>query len=117
MATSRNWWRAGLPRLSVDRLFGRSSCDGERAVVDGCFELNESELAERALTASPVVGPFNPGHNRELDHVTCLPSPAVEHVLLQAREERLHRRVVARGGDAARGSGEPVGAQPLLVAK
>lgn len=41
------------------------------------------------MTAAPVVGPFDPGHDREPKLLASEPAAGVEHVLLQQREETL----------------------------
>ena len=67
-------------------------------------------LSQANLSTAPVVGPFDPGDNRDPQLVTCPPAMAVEDVLLQQREEGFHRRVVTGGTDLAH---RPV--QVLLV--
>lgn len=54
-----------------------------------CFELYRCEFAEPALAASAVVGPFDPGHDRDAEFLAGVPGLAIQHVLLQEREERL----------------------------
>src|SRR5215211_2342059 len=60
------------------------------------LELDRGELAEAALTTPAVVGPFDPDHDRKAQFLSALPASTVQDVLLQQREERLHRRVVGR---------------------
>ena len=42
-----------------------------------------------------MVGPLDPGHDREPEFLASGPGTAIEDVLLQQREEALHGRVVA----------------------
>ena len=53
------------------------------------------------MSASSVVGPFDPGDDRDAKLIAGGPAAPVEHVLLEQREERLHGRVVAGGTDLA----------------
>ena len=55
-----------------------------------------------------VVGPFDPGHDRDAQFLSAGPGAAVEDVLLQQAEEALHRRVVAARRDPAHGSDKAV---------
>jgi len=55
-----------------------------------------------------VIGPLDPGHDGEAEVLASGPAPTVEHVLLEQREERFHRGVVAGGADSAHGSDEAV---------
>jgi hypothetical protein len=59
------------------------------------FELDGRQPTEAGLTATPVVGPLDPGHDRDPQFFASGPDPSVEDVLLQQREEALHRGVVA----------------------
>ena len=86
-----------------------SSREAHGWVHDG-LALPRGQTAQTDLSAAPVVGPFDPGDNRDPQLVTGLPATAVEDVLLQQREEGLHRRVVTGGTDLAH---RPV--QVLLV--
>jgi hypothetical protein len=65
------------------------------------LELDRGEASEAVLPASAVVGVLDPGDDREPELLPDLPAAPVEDVLLQQREERLHRRVVGAGPDAA----------------
>jgi hypothetical protein len=65
------------------------------------FELHRREAAESVLSASAVVGLLDPGDDREAEFVAGRPAPAVQDVLLQQAEERLHGGVVLAGADAA----------------
>jgi hypothetical protein len=65
------------------------------------LKLDRREFAESALPSSAVVGALDPGDDRGSELVPGFPSLAVEDVLLQAREERLHWCVVAARAGAA----------------
>ena len=62
----------------------------ERFEFDGC------ESAKCVLPASPVVGLFDPDNDGEAEFFAGLPAFAVQDVLLQQAEERLHGGVVGR---------------------
>jgi hypothetical protein len=74
------------------------------------IELDRRELAESALPSSAVVGAFDPGNDREAELVAARPALAVEDVLLEQREPRLHRGVVRCRRDAPHRADEPVAA-------
>ena len=70
----------GLPRLQLTRrvwLSSRGSGQLECLVLDGC------EASQSALSASAVVGPFDPGDDRQPQVLPGCPALPVEHVLLQ----------------------------------
>ena len=79
-----------------------------------CLELDWGESAEAVLSPAAVVGPFDPGDDRQAELVAGGPAAAVEDVLLQQREEGLHRGVVAGGADLAHRSEHAVMGQGLL---
>ena len=79
--------------LGLGRLIGDGFDDG--------FELDGGQSAEGCLSPSAVVGALDPGHDRDPQLVAGRPSLAIEDVLLEEREERLHRRVVAGRADLA----------------
>ena len=54
--------------------------------VDG-LKLDWGEATEAALSASAVVGLLDPGHDRQAQLLAGGPALAVEHILLQQREE------------------------------
>lgn len=58
------------------------------------------------MPSSPVVGALDPGHDRQPELLTGGPPMLVENVLLQEREERFHRRVIAHGADPTHRSGQ-----------
>src|SRR5215204_6209650 len=66
-----------------------------------CLQLDRRELPEAALTAPAVVRPFDPDHDRQSQLLSRAPSLAVEDVLLEQREERLHGGVVGAGAAPA----------------
>ena len=67
-------------------------------VHDGLV-LNLGQTAQANLPTAPVVGPFDPGDNREAQLVTDPPATAVEDVLLLQSEEGFHRCIVTDGTD------------------
>lgn len=81
-------------------LLGREWSGVQDLIFDGC------ESSERALTAPTVIGPFDPGDDRDAELVAGFPALPVEDVLLQQREERFHRGVAAGCTDAAHRAGE-----------
>ena len=78
-------------------------------VHDG-LAFQRGQTAQANLSTAPVVGPFDPGDNRDPQLVTSPLATAVEDFLLQQREVGFHRRVVTDGTDLAH---RPV--QVLLV--
>ena len=62
---------------------------------------DRGQSSESGLPASAVISPFDPPNDRGPQLLSGGPGTAVEHVLLQQREERLHGGVVAGGADAA----------------
>lgn len=60
------------------------------------------------MSAPPVVGPLDPGHDRDPEFFAGGPDATVEDVLLQQAEEGLHGRVVAGSSDPPYRSGHPV---------
>ena len=79
------------------------------------FKLDRSQLAEGALASLTVVVPFDPSRDLRAQLVAIFPRLAVEQILPQEREERLHRRVVTGGGDPAHRSAQAMPAQCLGV--
>lgn len=79
-------------------LAGRRGHDG--------FVLDGGQPAEAVLASAAVVGAFLPGDDRQSQLGAGGPAAAVEDVLLQQREEALHRGVVpgltgqSRGGSS-----------------
>lgn len=63
------------------------------------------------MTTSTVIGPFDPGDDREVQILSRFPTSRVEHVVLQQRVERLHRGVVARRRHPSHRADESVIAQ------
>src|SRR5450830_1870177 len=62
------------------------SCRVCGRVVDHLV-LDRGELAEGALASAAVVGPFDPGHDRQAQLVAGVPPAPVQDVLLQQGEE------------------------------
>ena len=59
--------------------------------------LDGGQSAEAGLASAAVVGPFDPGDDRDPQLLAGGPAAPVQDVLLQQREERFHRGVVAGG--------------------
>ena len=81
-------WQVGSRSLS--------GCRGHDGLV-----LDGGQPSESVLTTSSVVGPLDPPDSRDPELFAGGPGAAIEDVLLQQCEERLHGRVVAGGPDAA----------------
>lgn len=62
-------------------------------LVDG-FKFDGGLSTQAALSAFAVVGLLDPGDDRETEVLAGVPALPVQDVLLQEREERLHRAVV-----------------------
>ena len=58
-----------------------------------------------------VVGPLDPGDDRDAQLLAGGPGASVEDVLLQQAEERFHSGVVARGANSAHGPDHAVTGQ------
>ena len=58
------------------------------------LEFHRGEPAEAVLSSAAVVGGLDPGHDRQPELCAGVPAAAVEDILLQQAEERLHRGVV-----------------------
>jgi hypothetical protein len=65
------------------------------------------------MSAPAVVGALDPGHDLEPEFLPGLPPFLIQDVLLQEREERLHRGVVRAGADPAHRPGDPAFLQHL----
>jgi hypothetical protein len=63
------------------------------------------------LASAAVVGPLDPGHDRDPELFAGGPDLTIEDVLLEQGEERLHGGVVATGTDLAHRSDQVVTAQ------
>jgi hypothetical protein len=70
--------------------------------------LDGGQSAEGVFPALSVVGTFDSGDDRDPEFLAGGPPPAVEHVLLQQREEGVHGRIVAGRADPAHRSGQLV---------
>src|SRR5690606_2322565 len=75
------------------------------------LELNGGQPAEGGLATTAVVGPLDPGHDRDPELLPGGPVPAIQDVLLQQREERLHGRVVPGSTHATHRSDHVVSVQ------
>ena len=73
---------------------------GGGRVHDGLV-LDGRQSAQTGLPAPAVIGPLDPGDDRGTELVAAAPRLPVQDVLLQQREERLHRRVIAGRTDSA----------------
>src|ERR1700761_8739787 len=58
------------------------------------LELPWRNITEPAVAAIGVIPPLEPRENLSSGFVSCLKSVSIQHFRLQAREERLHHRVV-----------------------
>ena len=58
-------------------------------------KLDGGEPSEHLLAPAAVEGPLDPGHDREVQLLAGVPALAVQDVLLEQAEERLHRGVVS----------------------
>ena len=76
-----------------------SCCQGS-SLYD-CFVLNRCQTTQPGLSSAAVIRPLDPRHDRDPQLVSGRPSAAVEHVLLQQREEALHRCVIASRADSS----------------
>src|SRR6185312_17571623 len=71
-----------------------------------CFEFDRGQPPQCELTASTVVGAFDPGDDGNAQLLAGVPAAAVQDVLLQQAKEALHGRVVTGGPDAAHRAGD-----------
>lgn len=65
------------------------------------------------MSSPAVVGPFDPGDDRDPQLLAGVPAALVEDVLLQEGEEGFHRGIVTAGTDPSRGPDELVAAQAV----
>src|SRR5699024_10711885 len=66
--------------------------------------LDRGQTAETGLATATVVGPFDPGDDRDPEFLSGGPRASVQNVLLQQGEERFHGGVVSGCADPAHGS-------------
>src|SRR5699024_3507106 len=66
-----------------------------------CFVLYWCQSTQPGLSATSVICPLDPGHDRDSQLVASGPPTTVENVLLQQGEERFHGRVIARCADSS----------------
>ena len=76
-----------------------SSC--ESSWLYDCFVLYWCQSTQPGLSATSVICPLDPGHDRDSQLVASDPPATVENVLLQQGEERFHGRVIARCADSS----------------
>ena len=68
------------------------------------LKFNGRQTTQAGLSASAMIGALNPGDDREAQLVSGDPRLAIEYVVLQQREERFHRSIIACGPDSAHGA-------------
>ena len=83
-------------------------CSGSLKLGFKYLKLDRGVSSEDPLAATSVIGPLDPGDDGDAQILSRLPTLAIEHVLLEQREEGLHGRVVTAGADPAHRSGEAV---------
>ncbi len=96
--------------MIISLLIAWSGCHG--CVVSYSMGVNRPRAG---LASALVVGAVDPGDDGDAELVAGGPGAPVEHVALQEREERFHRRVVAGGADLAHRAdeaGPPAGQRP-----
>lgn len=98
----------GLPHDQVTVAVSGREAHGrvhDRLVFDG------GQSAQTGLPAASVVGPLDPGDDRDPELFSGPPPFAVQDVLLQQREKGFHRGVIAGSADLAHRSDEVVTVQ------
>lgn len=75
-----------------------SSREGRGGVHDGLV-FDEGQSAQAGLSAASVVGPLDPDDDGDSQLFSGPPALAIQDVLLEKRDEGLHRGVVAGGTD------------------
>ena len=86
----------GTAQTSVDTGSDTSGCHVSLTGRERELVFDRGEPPEDTLTAPAVVGVFDPTDDRAVELVAGGPAFAIEHVLLEEREEGLHGGVVAR---------------------
>src|SRR5699024_3687126 len=66
-----------------------------------CFVLYWCQSTQPGLSATSVICPLDPRHDRDSQLVASGPPTTVENVLLQQGEERFHGCVIARCADSS----------------
>lgn len=69
--------------------------------VDDGLVFDGRQSAQPGLPAPAVIGPLDPRDDRGTELIAAAPRLPGQGVLLQQREERLHRRVIAGSTDSA----------------
>ena len=77
---------------------GVSGHEAHGRVHDGLV-FDGGQSTEAGLSATAVVGPLDPGDDRDSEVFSGPPALAIQDVLLQQREEGLHRGVVPGSAD------------------
>lgn len=93
----------GLPHDQVTVVVSGREVHG--GVHDGLV-FDGRQSAQAGLSTTPVVGPLDPSDHRDPELFSGPPPLAVQDVLLQQREEGLHRGVIAGSADLAHRSDE-----------
>ena len=73
------------------------------------------QSAQASLSAASMIGPFDPGDDRDSEFFSGPPAASVQDVLLEQGEEGFHSGVVAGGTDLAHRSDEVVTVQCVDV--
>lgn len=89
---------------------GVSGREAHGRVHDGLV-FDGGQSAQTGLPASSVVGPLDPGDDRDAQLLSGPPPLAVQDVLLQQGKERFHRGVIAGSADLAHRPDEVVTVQ------
>src|SRR5699024_357335 len=106
----RNSRVKGLPHDQVT--VGVSGREAHGRVHDGLV-FDGGQSAQAGLPAAAVIGPLDPGNDRDPELLSGPPALAVQDVLLEQRKEGLHRGVVASGTDLPHRSDEVVTVQSV----
>src|SRR5699024_1030767 len=108
--TSSRSVHRGLPHDQVT--VGVSGREAHGRVHDGLV-FDGGQSAQAGLPAAAVIGPLDPGNDRDPELLSGPPALAVQDVLLEQRKEGLHRGVVASGTDLPHRSDEVVTVQSV----
>src|SRR4051812_18515188 len=88
-----------LPRMREKR--SRATC---MLLTGAPLELPWRNITEPAVTTMAVIPPLDPRENLSTCFVSRLKAVSIQHFRLQAREERLHHRVIEAIADATHGT-------------
>lgn len=75
------------------------------------LELDRGQSAQRGLPSAAVVGPLDPGDDRDSQLLAGRPATPIQDVPLEESEEAFHRGVVTGGADSAHRSDHVVTVQ------